>query len=395
MNQSSVVITGMGLVTPLGDSLPALMEALQRGEAALGKAPEQTPWARACVPDFDPARYANPRGMRVYNRATQLAIAATAMAMREADLSVDTMAPERIGLVMGSTFGHLDTLCEYDFGLVSRGMERTNPAWMPLAISSAPGSATALAFQIRGCSATLASGATSSLEALALGARMVATGRVSACIVTSAFSPAEELAKSAFEMGWLCGPGETRVFDEQSRGTGFGEAGLAFVLEQASSAQTRSRAVRGILRAQASAFAPDPSGRGRALTRAIDQALSRAACRPEDLALVASGANGVPGEDLLHAEALFPTIVEGRRPPAVFSGCGQLGDCVDASGLLQLAIGLGALELGVVPPIVGLGKPARPGLRYATQATAIDRGALLVTSATHTGSAAALVAELA
>ena len=134
----AVAITGVGILTPLGDALDPLETALREGRVAVEAAADLDGAPAARIADFDATRYANVRGLRLYNRPTRLGICTSRLALAQAGLE-SGLAPEDLGVVVASTFGHLETLLEYDRSVVSAGIARTNPALMPLAIPSAPG----------------------------------------------------------------------------------------------------------------------------------------------------------------------------------------------------------------------------------------------------------------
>lgn len=388
---AAVAVTGVGILTPLGDTLAAVSDALAAGRSAVAPIAAPVPFAGARFTDFEATRYANVRGMRVYNRTTRLGICATRLALVDAGL-IDTGFPaEKLGVVMAATYGHLDTLIEYDRSLVANGPSRTNPALMPLAIPSAPGGAIALSFGAKACSITLADGGASSLDALGLGRRLVADGRVSACVVVTAFGFIDELVLSASRAGQLATAETFRVFDARSRGTALGEAAVALVLERRGDAAARGARPKAYVTGQASTFAADPERMAEALGRACRQALDSAAMAASQLGLVSSGANGIPALDRAEARALLAVLDGASGQPAVTAIKSALGETMDAGGLLAVASALATLAGSPAPAILGLGDPALRGLRYLTKPEAIARGHALVTATSQTGSCSAVV----
>ena len=348
-------------------------------------------------------RLANVRGMRLYNRTTSLGLCAAKLALTDAGLEGGASLPiggPGLGLVVGSTYAHLDTLIEYDRSLVTAGIQQTNPALMPLAIASAPGAAIAMAFAAKAFAITLASEGASGIDALGMGLRLVAAGRADACLVVGAFALCRELSLSSARAAQLAPPGEVRVFDARHRGRVFGEAGAAVVLERADAARARGAAVKGILAGQGSVFAPAGTPRQDALRRACEEALRAAGRSPRELAFVSSGANGLPRTDEVEAGALLSLLGGGasgsEAPPdgasaPVTSIKSGLGDLVDASGVVQAVLALDSLARGVIAPVAGLERPALSGLRYATAATPVSGVAALVTGTSDVGSCSAIV----
>jgi 3-oxoacyl-[acyl-carrier-protein] synthase II len=386
----AVAVTGIGVLTPLGDSVESLEAALRAGKVAVEAAPDLDGAAAARIADFEATRYANVRGLRLYSRPTRLGICASRLALAGAGLETG-VAPEDLGVIVASTFAHLETLLEYDRSVVSAGIARTNPALMPLAIPSAPGAAVALSFVAKAFSITLADGGTSGLDALGLGARLVASGRARACLVVGMFPVVPELVLSASKAGMLAPAGDFRVLDRRRCGTAFGEAGVAFVLERLDEARARGATPLAIVAGQASSFEVGPSGLEGAIARACRDALAGASTSPADVGLVASGANGSVEGDRAEARAILSVLGDSAPRTAVIAPAASLGDCQDASGLVQALVAIAALRSGVAPPIARLEQPEVAGLRYLVEETAIDTRTALVTSTSLSGAASALV----
>ena len=384
---SAIAVTGMGVITPLGDSPVALAEALAAGRTSIADLPEPSPASASRLIDFEATRYANIRGMRVYNRASRLGICATRLAMTDAQL--DSIPAEEMGVVFATRYAHLDTLIEYDRALVTVGPSRTNAALMPLAIASVPGSVTALSFGLKAFSITLSNGDAGGLDALSLCMHLLEQGRARAAVVVSANSLCNEIVLSAARAGLLADAKNVRVFDRDSRGVALGEAAVALVLERADHARQRGAQAKAILRGQASRFAPRPDLISAALTRAARRALQVAHSAPADLALVSSAGSGAPATDRAEALTLIDVLGEEKTPVTAVKAA--LGDADACSGLLQTFAAITSLSARTASPIPGLANPAVLGLNYVTQATPLRGNQALVTATARTGSCSALV----
>jgi 3-oxoacyl-(acyl-carrier-protein) synthase len=388
---AAIAVTGYSVLTPLGDSVPALAAALRTGTSHVAIDSDFDAACTSRLQDFDPMRYAKVRGMRVYARATQLEICAVALALADAGFAEGAIDPLQLGVVTASSFSHLETLIEYDRNLMTLGMQRTNPTLMPLGLPSAPGAATALSIGAKAFAITLNDGGAAGLAALGLGARLLAEGRARVCVVAGAATICRELVNSAAQAKLLSPTAPLCVLDEASRGTAFGEAAAALVLEPAADALARGRPARGFLRAQASSFAPGPQDIAPALARACQRSLQQGKIAPAALALLSSGASGIADSDRAHAIALLRILGDAAQRPAVTALKGNLGEVLDPSGLLQCITALHALRERVAPPIAALERPNVPGLRYLTRESELDAGAALLTATSSTGACSALV----
>jgi 3-oxoacyl-(acyl-carrier-protein) synthase len=379
--------------TPFGVGLEALMAGLDAGRVGVTPAEGSPDVGVAKIENFDSSKHANVRGMRVYARATQLEICAATVALADAGLA-GAVDPIDLGLITASSYSHLETLIDYDRGLVTAGMQRTNPTLMPLGLPSAPGAATGLSLPAKAFSITLNDGGGAGLGALGLGARLIAAGRAQVCIVAGAFTVFPELLASASRAGLTSSAERFRVLDQTSAGLAFGEAAAALVLESRERAVARGRDALGFVRAEASRFAPAGSSPGGALGRASEAALRSAAVPAEGVALGCLGANGDPRNDAAHVEALSAALGPQLERVAVLAPKANLGESLDASGLVQSLVALAALRSRRAPPIPRLEQPRVPALVRAAKPGEVGAGAALVTSLSPSGAATALILSL-
>lgn len=386
---TSVAVTGVGLLTPLGDEVAAVLQAMCEGRCAVAASPAVGGAGEARIEAFDPTRYARVRGMRLFNRTTLLGLSATTLALSDAGLDAGALG-DHLGLVMASTTGHLDTLLTYDRSLVQNGLLRTNPALMALALPSAPGALIALSFGAKAFAITLGGG-TSSLDAVGTGARWVGAGRARACIVVAGSALCDELTLSASRAGLLAKAADYRVFDRRRCGMALAEAGVAMVLERTADARARGVEPKAILQGQASTFSVVADECSGAVRRACDQVLRGAGVDPGELRLVSAGANGSCDRDRTEALGLVAALGGRAGRTAVVAAKASLGEAGDAGGLLQAVLAIASLRARSAAPIVNLEEPEVAGLAYARQETTVEPGSALVTSVAASGSCSALL----
>jgi 3-oxoacyl-(acyl-carrier-protein) synthase len=388
-----VAVTGAGVLTPLADSPDGLHAALLDGRSAVVSSPECGGMGVTEIRDFDAAKYATIRGMRMYNKTTRMAICAAKLALDDAKIEpAVTYAGDDLGLLMASTYGHLDVLIGYDRSLVTNGIQGTNAVVMPFVIPSAPGAMVALSFGLKAFSMTFSDGGASSLDALGMGARWLADGRAKACVVVSSFSPFADLVLAAARAGILARADQLRVFDGLSSGTALGEAAVAFVLERAEDAEERGARAHGYVRGYGTSFTMGAkSGLGDALRRAATGALKGAAVSPDDVALVSAGGAGVPETDRAEIEGLSALFGARAAPVPVTAQKGALGETIDVAGALQTIVALSSLEKRRAPALARLGDAKAAGLAFLREPGPLAGGLALVTSVSRAGSCSALV----
>ena len=290
---------------------------------------------------------------------------------------------------MASTFAHFDTLIEYDRSLVTSRAVPHQPRAHAVGHSQAHPVRSSPCLRRQGL-LHHAGRRRFGLVARSVSARAVRAGRAQAIVVVGAASLFDERVLSLGRAGQLAPPSAHRVFDDAACGTALGEGAAALVLESAPHAAARHREPKAFVTGQASTFAAASDQLDQALARAGRQALAEACLTAANLGLVASGASGVPSVDTGEARALLRLLGhDGQaRVTAVKSA---LGETIDASGLLAAAAALASLGGAPAGPIVGLERPAVPGLRYLTKAEPIAAGHALVTATSQTGACSALV----
>jgi 3-oxoacyl-[acyl-carrier-protein] synthase II len=407
-----VVVTGAGVVSPLGDSPAALHGALCRGETGLAPlaafAADGLPCRRAGeVRDFDPARYLGEANFRPLDRTGRLAVVAAGLALDAAGLPAERRAASDVGLALGTMFGSVHTISEFDRRALTAGPNYVKPFDFANSVINAAAGQTAIWHDLAGVNSTLGGGPTAGLEALAYAAGLVASGRVEAILAGGA----DELCFESFygfaRAGLLCGAGpgaeaggEERPvpFDARRNGFALGEGAALLRLESEASAAARGVPVLATLRGWGSAYDPsrgrDEASAARAVERAVRAALGAAAVAPEEVdALIASASGSVAG-DRREAAGVAAALSEAAGLPATAIKS-MVGEGLGAGGALQAVTLLEAMRTGLLPGVRGLETPepglALPGVAAATRAVAVQVG--LLTALDFDGAAAALVVE--
>jgi len=363
-----IVVTGIGIVAPSGLGADALWTTLRRGESEIRPITRfdvsQYPVRIAAqVPEFRPRQFMTALKARTASRFCQITIAASRLAVDDARLPGDALTSIRAGLFLGTSAGAAQ-VGEDQSALFREhgpsGVHRT----LPFALS--PHSASAMAaseFGILGPIVTLSSECPAGLDALAAGARQIATGALDAAVVGGADAPLTPILFAGFaRSGVLAEANEeplraSRPFDRQRGGFVLGEAGAVLVIEERDRALERGAHIYGELLGFGAGrdrptYVGDPSPTGRAFLLAAAAALAEADLAPDDVDHVSAHAPGVPMTDLAELRALGGLFARCSRGPVVTSIKGTLGHPLAAAGILQTTASLLALRDGVVPPTV-------------------------------------------
>jgi len=346
------VITGCGVVSPLGTGLRAFWEGLLAGRSAV------EPIASFPADDLVPRAAAEVRDVPRTDpdRAGAFALEAVTQALADAALEPASVDPRRLGVALGTTLGGMQLFERWLDGEPTEGL-----AQIPY---YAPAVRVARRLGCRGPVATPQLACASGTHAIALATDWVRSGRADVVLAGGA-----DLLCRFVVAGFNClraTAEAARPFDAARRGLVLGEGGAVVVVEDAGHAARRGARVRGrVLGVGAAAdathmTAPDREGRGAA--RAIEAALADADVAPARVGFVSAHGTGTPFNDAMEAVAI--TRVFGPRKVPVNSIKGAIGHTLGAAGAFEAILCLQVLAEGFVPPTAGLATvdPACAGL---------------------------------
>jgi len=381
------VITGSGVVSPLGSGLAAFWESLVEGRTAVA------PIRRFRADDLDPATAAEVAGDGGddRDRAGVFALAAAMEALEAARLRPGEIDPARVGVALGTTLGGMEIFEVWD---VATAAGDAVPLHLERIPYFAPAARVAATIAARGPVATTQLACASGTEALALAADWVRAGRADVVLaggsdllcrfVVAGFNSLHATADLA------------RPFDRDRRGLVLGEGAALLVVEEAEHAVRRGASPRARILGTGAAgdavhmTAPDRDGGG--VVRAVRAALADAALVASAVDFVSAHGTGTPFNDAMEARALVRVF--GERTVPVNSIKGAIGHTLGAAGAFEAALCVEVLARGLVPPTAGLEKvdPECAGLDLVrAEARECDAHVALSTSSGFAGANAALV----
>lgn len=365
MSGARVLITGIGVVTALGDDPSAVHDAMCAGRSGLrdSSLADGLPCRLAGeIADFAPERYLGDANIRPLDRTGRLVSAAAALALRDSGWDPELRAREAVGLVVGTLFGGMRTISEFDRRALTAGPNYVKPLDFANSVINAAAGQAAIWHKLRGPNATLAGGPTAGLQALLYAVDLVRTGQARAVLAGGADELCPEALHAFARARLLSGtgePGRARPVPCDIRRDGFvlGEGAALLMLEDEESARARGARVLGEIvggdvRCDA-ACGRDEAALAGALARAVAATVA-SGCGATIDAVSLSARGSVP---LDRAEARGLAQALGARACAETPATaikGALGECLGASGALQVVALLAAARAGALPGVHAL-----------------------------------------
>lgn len=399
-----VVVTGAGLLCPLGGSAAELRAARLEGRSALrlserfgGDGLPRRPVGELA---FDAAaQLGRERNLRPLDRISQMVTAAAARALADADLSGGPLQEAEAGLVLGTMFCGVRTIAEFDRRGLERGPTYVSPFDFANTVINAAAGQGAIWHGLDGLNSTLSAGPAAGLQALAYAADQLRAGRATTLLAGGADELSAESYAGFERAGWLCGSSgrECAVpFDARRDGFAPAEGAALLVLEEAAAAARRgARALAEVLgggQAYDASRGADVASAAAATARAIRQALAEAGVEPDGIDAVGAGANGGPVTDRAEARALVVCLGPRAGSLPVTAVKAGLGEPLGAGGALQAVDALASLSDGLLPGVGGL-QQLDPEAALSIEPTArrVAARRVLLTATGFDGSCAALV----
>ncbi len=366
------MITGVGVVSPIGIGNEPFWESLREGRSGVRRFDvfdgSETPSPMgASVDDFDPKKYVRPRkSLKMMSRDIQLGVSAAELACRQAMLDTNPTEPERLGIVFGADMiaCRIDELHEafaacmdnggFDFNLWGKeAMANMFPLWMLKYLPNMPACHIGIAQDSRGPNNTLTLGEVSSLAAVAEAWRVIKRGQADAMIAggtSSRIQPTVWAYRRAYHLSErLDNPqGACRPFDATRDGTVHGEGAAAFVLEEREHAQRRGVNILARILSCESCYEIQPHGQtptGEAIVRSIRGVLHKAGLSIDDIGYINAEGLGTPLDDQIEARAIH----EAAGDVPVTGLKSFFGDLGAGTGAVEMAGSVLAFKEGLIP----------------------------------------------
>jgi 3-oxoacyl-[acyl-carrier-protein] synthase II len=372
MSKRRVVVTGMGIVSPVGNSLPSAWDAITNGRSGIGPIShfDTTGFATTIagqVRDFDPTTWIAPKDAKKMDEFIHYGVAASLMAIEDAGLEIGEANAERIGVVVGSGIGGILGIEEQTGKYLAGGPRKISPFYVPSTIiNMLPGQISILC-GIKGPNFSAVSACATANHSIGSAMRMIQYGDADVMIAGGA-----ERGSSPTSVGGFCSmkamstrnedpTRASRPWDKDRDGFVLGDGAGILVLEEYEAAKARGARIYCELAgfgASSDAYhmtAPSEDGEGPARCMAI--AMRDAGVNPEQVGYLNAHGTSTPLGDLAETRAMKRALGEHAYKVMVSSTKSMTGHLLGAAGGVEAIFSVLALHHGVVPPTINLEQP--------------------------------------
>jgi len=367
-----VVVTGLGVVSPLGHEVEAFWRNLLAGQCGIGKITAFDASAFDCqiageVKDFNPApAFPSPKEVRRTDRFSQFGIHAAWQALKHCGVDLKKVNRDDIGVFIGSGIGGLTTTTEQHTILLNRGPGRLSPFMIPMLISNMASGLVSIYHNLRGPNYATCSACATSNHAMGEAWRTIKMGDAKMILAGGAEATIVPIGIGGFcAMKALSTRNDdpqhaSRPFDAERDGFVMGEGAGVVVLEELEHARARGARIYCELAGYGNTAdahhltAPSPNGEGAA--RCLRMALRNAGLNPEDISYINAHGTSTPQGDIAETQAIKTVFGEHARKVAVSSTKGATGHMLGAAGAVELIACVKAIETGIVPPTINYEK---------------------------------------
>jgi len=368
-----VVITGIGAVTPIGISKDAFWEGLASGRSGVTRVDDVVDLTDisvkigAYIREFNPVQFVDKKRARRLGRSSQLALAATKLALEDGHFDLAQEDRDRIGVVIGTGIGNIEILTEnYDI-LLQKRPDRVSPFFIPTFMPNAAIGEISIEWGLRGPNYGTVSACASSNHALGLAADMIRYGYADVMVAGGTESVSRPLTFAGFDqMRALSRRNDapekaSRPFDRDRDGFVIGEGAGILILESLEHARARGAYIYAELASIGMSAdaehitAPDDQGEG--ARKAMLMALERTGVRPEEVDYINAHGTGTPLGDISETRAIKRLFGAHAYKLAVSSTKSQIGHLLGGAGAVEAIATLMALDRGILPPTINLDNP--------------------------------------
>lgn len=370
--QRRVVITGIGVVTPLGTDVESFWQRLVAGESGIHDLTTLDTSTYKVhfggdIPDFSVADYVDHREAKRLDRFTQFAVHSGGQAVKDARLEFDKLDRSKCGVILGSGIGGLGEIEAQIERLLNKGSDRVSPFTVPKMMLNAAGGNLSIRYGLTGPNYAIATACASATNAMGDALRSIRLGETDIVITGGSEAAITRMGLAAFQnMKALSTRNDTpeqasRPFDRDRDGFVLGEGAGILIFEELESARTRGAKIYaevlgyGTTSDAGHITAPDPEGKG--ASAAMTAAIADAGLSPLDIDYINAHGTSTPLGDKAESIAIKNVLGQHAYQVKVSSTKGALGHSLGASGGIEAVILSKTLETSTIAPTINLQNP--------------------------------------
>ncbi len=367
-----VVVTGMGVVSPVGLDLNTTWESLIAGRSGVDYITQfdtegfDTRFA-AELKGFEPTDYISRKEARRMDRFTQMAVVASMEALEHAALQIDPTNQDDIGVLVGSGIGGLLTLSEQISVLREKGPDRVSPFLVPMMITDMASGQISILLGARGPNFCPTSACSSGSDAIGTAYEIIKRGDAIAMLAGGSEAVISPIGVAGFNASRAISTRNdapqlaSRPFDSERDGFVLGEGAAVLVLEDLSFAQERGAQILAEVigyGASSDAFhITQPAEDGEGAVRAMKMAIKKAGLAPDEVDYINAHGTSTPLNDRVETVAIKAVFGDHAYKVPISSTKSMTGHLVGAAGAIEATICIMAIQHGIIPPTINLTNP--------------------------------------
>ncbi|GAA0455019.1 beta-ketoacyl-ACP synthase II [Alkalibacillus silvisoli] len=371
MSKRRVVITGVGALTPLGNDVETMWNNLLDGQVGIDQVtkvnPEDFPAKIAAeVKDFDPSLYMDKREAKRMDLFTQYAVAASKMALDDAELTIDEQLAPRAGVWIGSGIGGMTTYEEQFRKFLEKGQRRVSPFFVPMMIPDMASGQVSILFGAKGINSCTVTACASGTNSIGDAYKVIERGDAEVMITGGSEAPINNMSFAGFSSARALTTNDnpkaaSRPFDKDRDGFVMGEGSGIVILESLESAEKRGAKIYAEIVGYGSTgdahhiTAPAPEGEGAA--RAMRQALDDAQISGEEIDYINAHGTSTELNDPYETNAVKTVFKDHAYNLAMSSTKSMTGHLLGAAGGLEAIVSVLSIKHNVMPPTVNYDTP--------------------------------------
>ena len=367
-----VVVTGIGILCPVGLNASSTWEALIAGKSGIDyitlfdPEPFATKFAGE-VKGFEPTDYVSRKEARHMDRFIQLAVAASSQAVKQAGMQINLSNQNNIGVIIGSGFGGLLTLSEQIRILLERGPDRVSPFLIPMLLADMASAQVSIMLGAKGPNFCTASACSSGSDAIGAAYEIIRRGDARAMLAGGSEAAVTPIGIAAFNALRALSTRNSepqlasRPFDAEREGFVLSEGAAALMLEDLSFAQRRGANILAeIIGYGVSSDAyhvTQPTEDGEGAVRAMQMALNKAGLATTEIDYINAHGTSTPLNDKMETKAIKAVFGDTAYHIPISSTKSMMGHLLGGGGAVEAAICVMVIQHGIIPPTINLTHP--------------------------------------